>query len=124
MSFGDVRGKNIILFDDIYTTGKSFLIVASKISQLGASQLRGLFLGKTHWLNDDGSVNMGVGFVSVCSNVTVDDSDYQESEKEVDDYENDSDIENESGRRYYDDIWEDPLYALLGGEMDAYWNID
>lgn len=49
ISFGNVRGKNIILFDDVYTTGKSFLRVASALQERGARKIRGLFLAKTHW---------------------------------------------------------------------------
>lgn len=35
INFGDVRGKKILLFDDVYTTGRSFLEVARKLSRLG-----------------------------------------------------------------------------------------
>lgn len=52
IAFGDVAGKKIVLFDDIYTTGKSFLKVATKLKELGASEVHGLFLGKTHWLEE------------------------------------------------------------------------
>jgi len=50
IEFGNVRGKRILLFDDIYTTGKSFTRVARKLISLGAIEVIGLFLGKTHWL--------------------------------------------------------------------------
>lgn len=53
IDFGNVRGKKILLFDDIYTTGKSFLIVARKLKALGAREVKGIFLGKTHRLEDE-----------------------------------------------------------------------
>jgi len=49
IEFGNVRGKRILLFDDIYTTGKSFTRVVRKLISLGAREVVGLFLGKTHW---------------------------------------------------------------------------
>jgi predicted amidophosphoribosyltransferase len=52
IDFKDIKGKNILLFDDIYTTGKSFLKVARRLKALGAGEIVGLFLGKTHWLED------------------------------------------------------------------------
>lgn len=48
----DVKGKNILLFDDVYTTGRSFLTIARKLKSLGAIDVVGLFLGKTEWLED------------------------------------------------------------------------
>lgn len=47
-----IRGKKILLFDDIYTTGKTFSKVTSKLDRSGAKEIRGLFLGKTHWLDE------------------------------------------------------------------------
>jgi ATP-dependent DNA helicase RecQ len=55
IDFGNVTGKNILLFDDIYTTGKSFLKVARRLKSLGAVEVVGLFLGKTHW-HDESSL--------------------------------------------------------------------
>ncbi len=44
-----VSGKKILLFDDIFTTGKSFSIIANKLHQMGAANVTGLFLGQTYW---------------------------------------------------------------------------
>lgn len=49
VNFQNIAGKKIVLFDDLYTTGKSFLKVASKLIELGATSVYGLFLGKTYW---------------------------------------------------------------------------
>lgn len=84
MAFSDIRGKNIILFDDIYTTGKSFLNVASKLNQLGAAQVRGLFLGKPHWLNDDGSINTGFVAAGAAAAYEPDIDDYNDRESYCD----------------------------------------
>lgn len=123
MAFSDIRGKNIILFDDIYTTGKSFLSVASKLSQLGAAQVRGLFLGKTHWLNDDGSVNMGAGFVAAGAAAAYE-PDYDDYEPDIDEYEPDYDDHDGGGGGYNNYDADDAMRDLLDGNMDAYWNID
>jgi phosphoribosylpyrophosphate synthetase len=42
-----VRGKTIVLFDDITTRGTSFIQVASKLKEKGAANVIGFFLGKT-----------------------------------------------------------------------------
>lgn len=57
VDFVNVRGKNILLFDDIYTTGKSFIKISRKLKNLGANEVVGMFLGKTHWLEDDNNEN-------------------------------------------------------------------
>lgn len=44
-----IKGKKIILFDDILTTGKSFELIAFKLMELGAEDVFGLFLSKTVW---------------------------------------------------------------------------
>lgn len=49
----NVRGKNILLFDDVYTTGRSFLKVANALKANGATEIKGMFLAKTHWLEDE-----------------------------------------------------------------------
>jgi len=56
MEFGDFDGKRVLLFDDIYTTGKSFTKVARRLSSLNATDVVGLFLGKTHWLEESSSI--------------------------------------------------------------------
>lgn len=52
VDFKDVKGKNILLFDDVYTSGRSFVLFAKKLKSLGANQVIGLFLGKSHWMDD------------------------------------------------------------------------
>ena len=42
-----VRGKTVVLFDDITTRGTSFIQVANKLKEAGASTVHGFFLGKT-----------------------------------------------------------------------------
>ena len=42
-----VRGKTVVLFDDITTRGTSFIQVAIKLKEAGASNVHGFFLGKT-----------------------------------------------------------------------------
>jgi len=49
----DVQGKKVLLFDDVYTTGRSFLKVANALKANGASEVKGFFLAKTHWLEED-----------------------------------------------------------------------
>jgi hypothetical protein len=53
LGFGEVRGKKILLFDDVYTTGKSFVSIARELKRRGALNVYGLFLGKTHWLENE-----------------------------------------------------------------------
>ena len=43
----NVRGKTVVLFDDITTRGTSFIQVASKLKEQGANNVIGFFLGKT-----------------------------------------------------------------------------
>ena len=48
LSFSNnVRGKTVVLFDDITTRGTSFIQVASKLKEQGANNVIGFFLGKT-----------------------------------------------------------------------------
>lgn len=42
-----VRGKTVVLFDDITTRGTSFIQVANRLKEAGASNVHGFFLGKT-----------------------------------------------------------------------------
>lgn len=41
------KGKHVILFDDVITSGKSMNAIKSKLNQLGASVICGLSIGKT-----------------------------------------------------------------------------
>ena len=42
-----IRGKNIILIDDIITRGRTFVTTANKLENLGANSVVGLFVAKT-----------------------------------------------------------------------------
>ena len=42
-----IKGKNIVLPDDVLTTGESFRQLKRKMEQLGALSVVGVFLGKT-----------------------------------------------------------------------------
>lgn len=42
-----IQGKDIILVDDIATTGQSFIQMKRKCMRLGANSVVGVFLGKT-----------------------------------------------------------------------------
>ena len=41
------KGKNVLLFDDVITSGSSFKQVATKLLETGAKSVTGLFLAKT-----------------------------------------------------------------------------
>lgn len=43
----DVQGMNVILFDDVLTSGQSFRQLRRKMMELGAKSVIGIFLGKT-----------------------------------------------------------------------------
>jgi hypothetical protein len=47
---GPVQNKKILLTDDVVTTGRTFSMIAKKLILLGAVEVQGFFLGKTHWL--------------------------------------------------------------------------
>ena len=40
-------GKTVLLFDDVYTTGKSMKTFCSKLEELGANVIGGIVLGMT-----------------------------------------------------------------------------
>jgi len=42
----NIKGKDIILFDDTIATGATFFKVANKLTSLGATSVTGIFLGK------------------------------------------------------------------------------
>jgi hypothetical protein len=52
IQFNSIAGKNILLCDDVVTTGKSYKIIAKHLMSIGALSVRGLMLAKTHWLSD------------------------------------------------------------------------
>lgn len=43
------KGKEVIVFDDIITTGGSYALFAEEVEKQGAHVVGGLFLGKTHY---------------------------------------------------------------------------
>lgn len=43
----DIQGMNVILFDDVLTSGQSFRQLRRKMMELGAKSVIGIFLGKT-----------------------------------------------------------------------------
>lgn len=49
-----IQGKNVILFDDVKTKGKSFSENADKLIELGAKSVKGIFIGETYDLRKNG----------------------------------------------------------------------
>jgi phosphoribosylpyrophosphate synthetase len=47
--FGDVDNKDIILCDDVATSGRSFSILTNHLISLGSRSVIGVMLAKTHW---------------------------------------------------------------------------
>lgn len=43
-----IIGRNILLFDDVKTTGRSFYQCAQELKKLGANSVTGIFLGETY----------------------------------------------------------------------------
>ena len=48
----DVDGMHVILFDDVLTSGQSFIQLERRMSDVWAKSGTGIFLGKTVLLND------------------------------------------------------------------------
>lgn len=42
-----IEGNDVLLIDDILTTGAGFIQTKQKLEQLGANSVTGLFLGRT-----------------------------------------------------------------------------
>ena len=42
-----IKGRHVLLLDDVFTTGESFRQLQRKMKQLGALSVIGVFLGKT-----------------------------------------------------------------------------
>lgn len=51
IKIGNVKNKDILLFDDVFTSGKSFKRIAKKLKKKGASSVVGMFLAKTCHVN-------------------------------------------------------------------------
>lgn len=112
-----IKGKKIILVDDIITRGITFNMTADKLEELGASSVTGLFLAKT--INPDWSSHT----TYYGDDYELDDDDY---ESDFDDYEPDETYENYNGS-YAQDVegWSDQdIDDVFDGDPDAYWNID
>ena len=108
-----VRGKKVILIDDIITRGTTFNCVASKLEAAGATYVSGLFLAKT--INPD--------YYHSCYNDDYDD--YNEYD-DYDPYYEEPTYENYNGS-YAQDVegWSDQdIDDVFDGDPDAYWNID
>ena len=50
INFRDINGKNILLFDDVITSGKSFHNIRFSLLKEGARSVVGIFLAKTVWI--------------------------------------------------------------------------
>ena len=44
-----IRGKHVLLIDDVITTGASLIQIGNKLLELGAMSVRGVFMAKTIW---------------------------------------------------------------------------
>ena len=49
----DVDGMHVILFDDVLTSGQSFIQLKRRMIDVGAKSVTGIFLGKTVKLNNE-----------------------------------------------------------------------
>ena len=49
----DVDGMHVILFDDVLTSGQSFIQLKRRMIDVGAKSVTGIFLGKTVNLNNE-----------------------------------------------------------------------
>jgi hypothetical protein len=104
-----VKGKKVILIDDIITRGTTFNSVADSLEYIGAQYVTGLFLAKT--INPDYHPSS-----------YVDDYD----EPDYDDYYEEETYERYNGS-YAQDVegWSDQdIDTVFDGDPDAYWNID
>lgn len=106
-----VKGKKVILIDDIITRGITFTMTADKLFSAGATCVVGLFLAQT--INPDYRNNYN----------------YEESVPDDvydDPYEEEATYDNYNGS-YAQDIegWSDQdIDDVFDGDPDAYWNID
>lgn len=102
-----VAGKKVILIDDIITRGTTFNMASSKLTELGAESITGLFLAKT--INPDYHpyhAHASYGF-----------DPYEEEEMTYERY-NGSYAQDVEG-------WSDQdIDDVFDGDPDAYWNID
>lgn len=120
-SFGfhddDVKGKKVLLIDDIITRGRTFSMVADRLKNDGAANVTGLFLAKT--IEPD--------YHPYASDEDYDEPDYyDEPDDYYDPYEEEETYDRYNGT-YAQDVegWSDQdIDTVLDGEPDAYWNLD
>lgn len=108
-----IKGKNIVLIDDIITRGVTFNQVAAKLMSLGALSVFGLFLAKT--VNPD--YHPGAAYFP---------EDYDEPDYDEPDYDEEDTYDRYNGS-YAQDVegWSDQdIDDVFDGDPDAYWNID
>ena len=108
-----IKGKNIVLIDDIITRGVTFNQVAAKLISLGALSVFGLFLAKT--INPD--YHPGAAYFP---------EDYDEPDYDEPDYDEEDTYDRYNGS-YAQDVegWSDQdIDDVFDGDPDAYWNID
>lgn len=124
-SFGfsrsEVSGKKIILVDDVFTRGVTYRAAEAKFKQLGAVDVKGLFLAKT--INPDWKNNL------YNENYTdaIEDGEWQDEEYPIEE----DFLEEETYENYNysyaqsEEGWSDQdIDEVLDGDPDAYWNID
>lgn len=111
---GLVKGKKVILIDDIITRGTTFNMTAEKLLSFGALNVTGLFLAKT--INPDYHHSSYVD--------DYDEPDYDEPDYD-DYYERETyDCYNGTWAQDVEGLSDQFIDDVLDGEPDAYWNID
>jgi hypothetical protein len=111
---GCIKGRKIILIDDVITRGTTFNDCSSYLMRNGANTVVGLFLAKT--INPDWH---GRNYDDFVDEDCYDDYDY-------DDYD-DYDTYDRYNGSYAQDVegWSDQdIDDVFDGDPDAYWNID
>ena len=112
-----IRGKNIILIDDIITRGVTFNQVAEHLMSLGACSVFGLFLAKK--INPDYNTSN-----SFCPEDFEDD---EEPDYYVEDYFDEEETYEQYSGSYAQDVEgysDQDIDDIFDGDPDAYWNID
>jgi hypoxanthine-guanine phosphoribosyltransferase len=108
-----IKGKKIILIDDVITRGTTFNNVADFLLRNGAQYVQGLFLAKT--INPD------------WNGIHYSDSDDYDYADDCYDYYDDEDTYERYNGSYAQDVegWSDQdIDEVFDGDPDAYWNID
>lgn len=116
----EIRGKKVIVIDDIITRGRTFNMVADKLKAEGAVTVVGLFLAKT--INPD----FNPGFSSMGESEDEYDPEDCYDDEDAYDYYEEATYNNYNGS-YAQDVegWSDQdIDEVFDGDPDAYWNID